>query len=303
MRLAEEVVADSFVPTWRSLLVRRLTDKGLSQTDVALLLGISQSAVSKHLMGKLGPDARLAAEPRLLATAERVADGLATRTMSSFEALLEAEALVRAFEDRGPICRIHEEEMPSLQGLGCDICIRVGGSAVRAEQTALTDLRAALRVLEATPRLAALVPYVGTNLARAIPGATDVSHVAAVPGRLFVMHGAVKVPAAPEFGVSRHMAVVLLSVMRAEPALLACLNLAPDEALLGAARAAGLRVEKVDPGFERAPGELGFARQVPDVFHHEGAFGVEPQAYFVAQDAVTLAMRVRELLGTHGYSS
>lgn len=296
MRLAEEIVADAFVPTWRSLLVKRLAEKGLSQTDIAMLLGVSQSAVSKHLQGKLGGDARLAAEPRLLAAVDRVAEGLAARTMSSFEALLEAQELVRAFEDRGPICRIHEEEMPALQGLGCDICIRVGGTALRPEQAALQDLRGALRVLEATPRLAALVPYVGTNLARALPGATDVSHVAAVPGRLFVMHGAVKVPAAPEFGVSRHMAVVLLSVLRAEPAALACLNLAPDPALLDAARARGLRVERVDPTFERAPGELRFPEGVPDVFYHEGAFGVEPQAYLVGRDAMALAMRVRELL-------
>ena len=32
-----------------------------------------------------------------------------------------------------------------------------------------------------------------------------------------------------------------------------------------------------------------------DVFHHEGAFGIEPQAYFVGTDATQLAMRVREL--------
>ena len=296
MRLAEEIVADSFVPTWRSLLVKRLTDKGLSQTDVAMLLGISQSAVSKHLQGRIGPDARLAAEPRLLATVDRVADGLAAKTMSSFEALLEAQELVRAFEDRGPICRIHEEEMPELRGLGCDICIRVGGSALRPEQAALQDLRGALRVLEATPGLAALVPYVGTNLARALPGATDVSQVAAVPGRLFVMHGAVKVPAAPEFGVSRHMAVVMLSIVRADAGALACLNLAPDAALLDAARRRSLRVEKVDPDFERDPGALRFAQGVPDVFYHEGAFGVEPQAYVVGRDAMALAMRVREML-------
>lgn len=297
VKLAEEIVADSFVPTWRSLLVKRLTERGLSQTEIASLLGVSQSAVSKHLLGRLGGDERLAREPRLLATVERVAEGLHARTMSPFQALLEAEALVRAFEDRGPICRIHEEEMPSLQGLGCDICIRVSGSAVGPEQAALQDLRAALRVLEATPRLAALVPHVGANLARALPGAHDVAHVAAVPGRLFVMRGVVKVPAAPEFGVSRHTAEVLLAILRADPERLAVMNLAPDAALLDAARAEGLRVERVEPAMERAPASLAFARGVPDVFHHEGAFGVEPQCYVTSKDASSLALRVRHLAG------
>ena len=295
VRFAEEIVVASFVPTWRSLLVRRLTDAGLPQTEVASLLGISQSAVSKHLQGKLGADPRLEREPRLVETVERVARGLRERTMSQFEVLLEAEALVRAFEDRGPICRLHEEEMPELRGLGCDVCIRVGATALLPEQAALQDLRAALRVLEATPELAPLLPHVGTNVARAVPGATDPSAVAAVPGGLFETRGAVQVAGAPEFGVSRHVGEVLLAVHRQDPSRLACLNLAPHPALLRAAAAEGLRVAEVPPEVERRPAGLRFEGGVPDVFHHPGAFGVEPQAYFVGPDATRLAQAVRRL--------
>jgi hypothetical protein len=296
LRFAEEIVNDRFIPTWRSLLSKRLTELGLSQTDIALALGISQSAVSKHLQGKLGGDAGLAAEPRMVATVERIAQGIAANGISPFHALLEGEALVRAFEDRGPLCRLHEEEMPALAGLGCDICIRVTATAIGAEQTALQDLKTALRILENAPGLVPLVPHVGTNVARALPGARDASQVAAVPGRLFVMRGALKVPAAPEFGVSRHMAEVLLSVCRTAPTFLAILNLSPEEGLLAAARTAGLRVEKVPPEFERKPRLLTFSARVPDVFYHEGAFGIEPQAYFVAEDATALATSVRKLL-------
>lgn len=296
MRFAEEIVVERFVPTWRALLARTLAERGLSQMEIAAALGISQSAVSKHLQGKLGADAALAAEPRMVATVERVARGLLDRSLSPFEALAEGAGLARAFEDRGPICRIHEQEMPALQGLGCDICLRASHSALLPQQAVLQDLRGALRMLEATPGLAALVPYVGTNVARALPDAKDVADVAAVPGRLFVMHGAVKVPAPPEFGVSRHLAEVLLAVVRASPSTLACLNLTPHATLLDAARARGLRVEALEPAFERAPGGLSLRAPIPDVFYHEGAFGIEPQAYLVGRDATSLALRVRELL-------
>jgi predicted fused transcriptional regulator/phosphomethylpyrimidine kinase len=167
---------------------------------------------------------------------------------------------------------------------------------LRAEQAALMDLRAAVRILEATPGLAAHLPHVGTNVARAVPGATDVSEVAAIPGGLFETRGVVKVAAPPELGVSRHVAEVLLAVLRADPSRLACLNLAPAPALLAGARAAGLRVEEVAPEVERAPGRLRFAGAVPDVFHHAGAFGVEPQAYLTGPDATTLALQVRRIL-------
>lgn len=297
MHLAEEVVAQHFAPTWRSLLVRGLDDRGLSQVEIAALLGISQSAVSKHLLGKLGGDPRLEREPRMQEAAARVAKGLAEKSMGAFEALHQAEALVRQFEDRGPICAIHEEEVPALQGLGCDLCIRVGSSALVGEQAVLQDLKAGLRVLEATPGLARLLPHVGTNLARALPGARDATQVAAVPGRLFEMRGGVKVPAAPEFGVSRHTAEVLLAVLRSDPDRLAVLNLAPDPALLDRARAKGLRVERVAPDVERSPSSLAFAGPAPDVFHHEGAFGIEPQAYLTARSALEAALLARALVG------
>lgn len=296
MRFAEEIVTASFVPTWRSLVARGLSARGLSQTEIASLLGITQSAVSKHLQGRFAGDVRLADEPRMREVTARVADGLAEKRISSFEALLEAESLVREFETRGPICRIHEAEMPSLQGLGCDICVRVGATTLGPEQAALQDLRAALRILEATPQLARHIPHVGTNVARAVPGARDVSEVAAVPGRLFEARGSVKVPAPPEFGVSRHLSVILLAAVRADPARLACLNLAPSSALLEAARSAGLRVAEVGAEVERDPARLVFEGDVPDVFHHGGAFGVEPQAYVTGPDAQQLALRVRALI-------
>lgn len=296
VRFAEEVVVDSFVPTWRSLLVRRLAEAGLPQTEIAALLGISQSAVSKHLQGRLGADPRLEKEPRLVATVDRVAKGLRERTMSPFEALVEAESLVRAFEDRGPICRIHEEETPELRGLGCDLCIRVGATALAPEQAALQDLRTAVRILEATPGLAALVPHVGTNVARAVPGATDPSGVAAIPGGLFETRGAVKAAAAPEFGVSRHVGRLLLAVHRQDPSRLACLNLTPSPSLLAAAAAEGWRVAQMPAELDRRPADLRLEPPAPDLLHHAGAFGIEPQAYLFGADATRLAHAVRRLV-------
>lgn len=296
MRFAEEIVAAHFVPTWRALLARRLHAMGLPQVEIAGALSVTQPAVSKILAARGEGDPRLARDPRVRAAVERVAAGLHGKSLSPFQALLEAEALVRELEDRGPICAIHEEEMPALQGLGCDICIRVGATTLLPEQAALQDLRGAVRILEATPGLAAVLPHVGSNLARALPGATEPTSVAAIPGGLFEMRGVVKVAAPPEFGVSRHVAEVLLAVLRHDASKLACVNLAPAPALLDAARRAGLRVAEVGAEVERHPGALAFAGAVPDLFHHAGAFGVEPQAYLTGPDASQLALRVRALL-------
>lgn len=292
VRFPEEIVVDRFIPTVRALLVEDLSKRGLTQSQVAERLGISQSAVSKYELGKLSPDARLARDPRVRRTVARVAPGLASGEVGPVEALAEFLALARELENRGPICEIHEEEMPALRGLGCDLCLRASGSAVVAEQAALADVRAAVRVLEASDALAAFIPKVGANVALALAGARDASSVASVPGGLFVMKSRVKAPAPPEFGVSRHMAEIALAVARGDPERRAAMNVATDARLLAAARAAGLAVREVPAAIERAPASLDpeIARGA-DVLTHGGDFGVEPQTYLLGASALAVAER------------
>lgn len=293
MKLPEEIVTDHFVPTARAMLARALEQRGLNQSQIAALLGLSQSAVSKYLTGKLQGDPLLSRDPRMQATITRVADGLAAGTLSPFGALSELMALVREFENRGPICLLHERDMPALQGLGCDLCVRTPGTdTLREEQEVLANLRQAIRLLELSPDFARLRPHVGTNLAMALSHAKDASQVAAVPGGFFELRGFVKAPAAPEFGVSRHVAEILLHVTRADPLKRACLNVASTPAILAAIERAGLRALRIEAQDEkhpeRIPGRIPKGA-APDVLYHEGDFGIEPIAYLLGADAVAVA--------------
>ncbi|MFB6139685.1 MAG: transcriptional regulator, partial [Halosimplex sp.] len=53
MKFVEELVVEEFLPTFRSMLAEALRDRGLTQSEVAELLGISQSAVSKYVHGEV----------------------------------------------------------------------------------------------------------------------------------------------------------------------------------------------------------------------------------------------------------
>lgn len=295
MKLPEEIVTDHFVPTVRALLARDLEARGLNQSRIAAALGLSQSAVSKYLTGKLQADPLLARDARVQATIARVGEGLATKALSPFGALSELMALVRELENRGPICMLHEREMPALQGLGCDLCVRLSSpqtDTLREEQETLANLRQAVRLLELSPDFARLRPHVGTNLAMALRHAKDASQVAAVPGGFYELRGFVKAPAAPEFGVSRHVAEVLLAVASADPMKRACLNIASTPAILAACEAAGLRALRIEAQDEKRPANIP-ARipkgAAPDVLYHEGDFGIEPIAYLVGVDAIAVA--------------
>ena len=304
LRLPEEIVAEQFVPTARAMLARELDQRGFTQQSIADRLGITQAAVSNHLNGQVDVAAPIAEDPRMVATVEEIADGFAAGTMDEVDALAALVDLVGAFEDRGPICELHEAAMPELEGLGCDLCVRGPDEAVQAERDALASVRQASRLLGATPEMTDLVPNVGTNVATAVPGASDPTDVAAVPGRLIRMRGRIEVPANPEFGASRNVATAILAASSVDPGVRGAINLALDEALLAAARDRGVDPIEFDPEYEKRRERLTelFEQRgaVPRLCYHAGAFGVEPICYVygeTAVDAVEYAIELRAQTG------
>ncbi|HVL47870.1 MAG TPA: thiamine-phosphate synthase family protein [Candidatus Thermoplasmatota archaeon] len=299
MRFPEEIVASHFVPTVRALLARALEARGMNQTEIAQHLGVSQTAVSKYLLARVAIEPTFAGDPRLKDAVERVAAGFAESRLAPIEALAVFADVVRAFENRGPICALHEEAMPALKGLGCDLCVRPPGGHLLEEQSVLADVREAVRTLEAAPGFAAAIPHVGSNVAMTLARARDAADVAAVPGGLFEMRGRVRSAAPPEFGASKHVSEILLAIRRADPARRACVNLATTDAFLEAARGAGLTTREIPATVDRAPARLADllgGRPVPDVLYHRGDFGIEPITYMVGPSASGLAHTLARLL-------
>lgn len=300
LRLPSEIVVEQVLPTLRVELARELAGYDLTQQEIADELGVTQAAVSNYLAGDPGTEERIADHPRTSATVERVAEGLATGRMDGYDALAEVLELVRAFEDRGPICELHEEAMPELQGLGCDLCVRGTDPALRAERDALASVRKATRILATTPGMAAFVPSVGTNVGCALPGADEPTDVAAVPGRVYAIDGRVEVPANPEFGASRHVATVLLAAGGVDPGVRGAVNVATDDRLLAAARERGVDPLEFDADYEergRRLRERFEARgAVPRVVYHRGAFGIEPITYVLGETAEDAARFAADLV-------
>ncbi|MFC6990041.1 thiamine-phosphate synthase family protein [Haloplanus sp. GCM10025708] len=301
LQLPSEIVVEHFLPTARSMLADALDDRGFAQREIAARLGVSQAAVSQYLNEDRADE--LATHPRMQEVVERLADGFADDTLDDYEALAELLALVREFEDRGPICEIHEREMPALEGMGCDLCVRGRDRAVQAERDVLENVRRAVRRFANAPNAVDYVPNVGTNVAMALPNADDETDVAAVPGRLHAMRGDVNVPANPEFGASRHVATVLLAATVVDPAVRGAVNLATAADLLAAARDRGFDPVEFDAGYENRAERLRslFAdRDAPRVVYHEGDFGIEPITYVLGEtavDAVDVALDLVERTG------
>jgi predicted fused transcriptional regulator/phosphomethylpyrimidine kinase/predicted transcriptional regulator len=302
LQLPSEIVVERFLPTARAMLATELADSGLSQEAIATKLGISQAAVSKYLSGEQTGDPRFADNERMQATTARIATGIANGSMGDYEALAELLELVQAFEDRGPICAVHEEEMPALEGMGCDLCVRGSDSRAEVERDVLRNVQQAVRLFANDPVVVDYIPNVGTNIGMALPDAKGPADVAAVPGRVHAMSGRANVPADPEFGASEHVATAVRAVMAVDPDRRAAVNLKTSDDLLAAAEAAGLSTASFDASYENRAERLrtvaGEADAVPDVLYHEGAFGIEPITYILGETATDAVETARDVLGS-----
>jgi hypothetical protein len=294
MRFVEEVVVEEFLPTYRSMLASALRERGLTQSEVADLLGISQSAVSKYAQGDVSVNEAVRGDERVCDLVERLAEGLATGDTSRVQALVETEVLIRRLERGDLLSRLHEASFPPLAEYEGGFDVHDPESELRTAERVLASVRRGLRVLENTAGFADLIPAVGSNLVEAVPGAERIDDVAAVPGRLLEVKGRTTVPAEPEFGVSEHVAGLLLAARGAGSDARAAVNVRYDPGLVERLAAEYEAVEfDAEDDVERAVADA--IRSNPDaaVLYQTGGFGVEPVVYVLAPDAVAAAERVR----------
>ncbi len=297
MKFIEEIVVEEFLPTFRSLLAEALRDRGLTQNEVADHLGISQSAVSKYVHGEVERNDQLLADDRLQTLVETLADGLAGGEMTAVEALIEAEVCIRNLERGGVLADLHAEAVPELAEYDGDFAVHDPDSRLRAASQVRSSVRRGLRILRNDDRFAQQIPNVGSNLVECLADAKTVDDVAAVPGRLLAVRGQLTVPGEPEFGVSQHVASVLLAARGQGSDVRAALNVRYTEELREALAAAGHRTVEFDA---EAAIETAIAASLSEtpattVLYQTGGFGVEPVLYVLGPDAPSVATTIRDL--------
>ncbi|SNZ13497.1 hypothetical protein SAMN06269185_2233 [Natronoarchaeum philippinense] len=298
MRFIEEIVVDEFLPTFRSMLAEELRERGLTQNEVADVLGISQSAVSKYVHGDVSRNERLLTDERVVELVEEIADGLASGDMRPVQGLVEAEVLVRRLEDGDVLAKLHEDAVPELADHEATISVHDPDNELRSAERVLTALRRGLRKIETTSGFAGLIPNVGSNLVACLPGAAGVDDVAGVPGRIFDVKGRATIPGDPEFGVSEHVASVLLAARNGGSDARAAVNLRYDPEIVEALAAAGYDAVEFDADAEvdDAVGDAVDATPEPTVLYQTGGFGVEPIVYVLGEDVEAVVEAIRTLV-------
>ncbi|WP_144799427.1 thiamine-phosphate synthase family protein [Halorubrum depositum] len=304
MKFIEEVVVDEFLPTVRSMLAEDLRDRGFTQREVADALGISQSAVSKYAHGDVARHDRIVADERVRDLVDRVGEGLATGDLSPVGALVEIEVLIRRLEEGDLLAELHEEAMPALADADVEFSVHDPDSGLRERERVLGSVRRGLRTLTNASGFAALIPNVGANVAECLDDARTIDDVAAVPGRLVDVKGRAMVPGEPEFGVSEHVATVLLAAREAGSTARGAVNVRYDPETVAALAESHPTVEfDAELPTREAVADAVAAADLPAgdesatlVLYQTGAVGVEPIVYVLAPTASEAAAVVREIV-------
>jgi hydroxymethylpyrimidine/phosphomethylpyrimidine kinase len=92
----------------------------------------------------------------------------------------------------------------------------------------LGNMLRALDALEQCREFSRLMPEVRVNIAFALKGAKVTSEIAAIDGRISVVQGFPKAAGLPRFGVSDHLARLILEARKYDPSVNACINFRCD---------------------------------------------------------------------------
>jgi XRE family transcriptional regulator, thiamine biosynthesis regulator len=308
-----EMMVDSFLPSMRALVARRLKEDGLSQGKIASLLGLTQASVSSYLSTSAAKQS--AALSSLGVTAEEGETYAALLAEDLRNNPTYAVATLYSIWNRllggGDACALHRSEHPFLAT--CDLCMKVFGPERGHAEGAVEHLEGALRPVEGSSLFVLVMPEVSVNVAYAPMGAKSVEDVVAIPGRIVRVRGQARSFMRPEFGASTHLAAILLEVERRRADLRAAMNLRYDERM---ARALSrLRVKRLTMGGTypadtqdkvlgalrarlSAPGGAAAFEALVDL----GGEGVEPSLYLFAEDAVRVVRRALEVAKAYAAS-
>lgn len=245
-------LADDVFPRVRAETARRLVDQGISQTRIAGLLHVSQAMVSKYAQRK-----------------EAEQDALVLRLADELVETLDAPA-----SGASPWCTT----LSIQQG-------RPGASA------ALDDLLAAEHRLVAAAPLA-IMPEVGLNLARCLPGAQGPDDVLAYPARIVAAGDRIIRPVAPGFGASNHLAACLLALRANDASITAIANVRGGPAIR---KAAGAKVQLEGTGDRAGLFAQAVASRAHRLVHDPGAVGYEPCLYIAGDSAAEVVDRIIQI--------
>jgi len=171
----------------------------------------------------------------------------------------------------------------------------------------LEDLKAALETLKKN-KIGHLIPEVHANIGYALPYAEGYEDVAAFPGRITRLNDSIAALTGPAFGGSRHVARIILTLMKHDPEYRSVMNIRFSEDIIRICENLGLKVRSFDradeprevkeregSSLEWGTEEVLKMGEVPDVIYDRGEVGKEPMVRIIGKNPGEVARKVLKI--------
>ncbi|MCD6484625.1 MAG: hypothetical protein J7L47_05875 [Candidatus Odinarchaeota archaeon] len=304
MRTPCEVVVQELLPQIRARIAARLIEKHKwKQVDVAKVLMVSQASVAKYK--KILKRETSISESKLDEVADYITERILNNTMTPISFI--DKVCWECFNMRvgGEICRIHKTKLPILRELNCDICSQhfiKRPEIVSRKISALDNVNMALKILHENPNFVKLIPEVRSNIVMATENAQKIEDVVAIPGRITELKGRPYPVGYPEFGASKHVASLILTIMRIFKNIRAGVCIKYDGKIDEIFRKLNLDVLYIDRSKIKDLDILLHLERIlkdrehpPDVVVDLGDVGLEAVSYIIDVDATTAVKKTLKI--------
>ncbi len=286
-----------FLPELRSQLARELKEHGLSQSQIAEELEITQAAVSKYLRRN---EEQTPYSEKIVLLVSSMSKAILNDDVSSDKLVYMTCSTCMGLRIGSTICIQHQQQIPSLRDSSCKICSELLGGkddefANRAR--VLNDMALAISILGEIDGFDKVVPQVRANLVLAKEQAQTIDDVAGIPGRITAVNGRARILSSARFGASRHTADILLKMMNLSKDIRACICLSGSDYMSMATKELGILMTMINGDNDTSEAIMenaisAFDKQrisSPFAVHLTGAIGVEPIIYLFGTSASQLS--------------
>jgi len=221
------------------------------------------------------------------------------------ETVLEATRKAKAF-----VTRAIQAGLPLGKGVGPTNPVASLFREVERYRV-IEELKRAIQIFK-DQKLGHLVPEVSSNLGYALPQAEHFEDVAAFPGRIVRFRDTIATLADPDFNASRHIARIILTVMKFDPNYRSAMNIRYSKENVLLLRKRGYRVasfhrrlepklvkEREGSSLEWGVGEvLKREKEIPDFIYDLGDTGKEPMIRALGRTPLEVVDKITQAFRT-----
>lgn len=284
--------------------INNIRDMGLAAREIRKMGPMAVVIKGGHLRGRVVTDVLFDGRKLEKFESHRIAADAVHGTGCTFSAAITAELAkgeklqtavknAKRFIEKSIVGRLKV-------GRGLEPVNPMYGISLQAEKgLALEEVWTAAKILRENGKFAKLIPQVGSNIVMALPWAKTTQDVVGLSGRIVKVGKNHIVTGFPEWGVSQHVANIVLTAHQSDPSIRSAMNIRYSPEIVSICRKMGLRIGTFDrtkepQGVKTMVWGTGHAikkaGRVPDVIYDKGGMGKEAMVRILGENPLKVAI-------------